>query len=118
MEITDDMLSRIDLTDGFVEEWSEILGEPTLTPLDFSLWHRADEAAPEYDPADLDFRVWLGWHGALDRMYVAGVFVDDDYVTGLPFTPSFRLIGNSMIWSTCVSTAITAEDYTPQTLLS
>ena len=34
-ELTDEMRARIDLRDGSVEDWEEILGEPTLTPLDF-----------------------------------------------------------------------------------
>ena len=35
-ELTDEMRARIDLRDGSVEDWSEVLGEPTLTPLDFA----------------------------------------------------------------------------------
>ena len=34
-ELTDEMRKEIDLTDGSIEEWFEILGEPSLTPLDF-----------------------------------------------------------------------------------
>ena len=36
-ELTDEMREKIDLTDGSIEEWVEILGEPSLTPLDFQL---------------------------------------------------------------------------------
>ena len=72
LEITDDMLSQIEL-DGLIDEWPEVYGEPTLTPLDF---HRYT-----YDPADLDFRIWLGWHDATDRIYVGAVFFDDAYWT-------------------------------------
>ncbi len=34
-ELTDEMLAEIQL-DGFVEEWSDLIGEPTLTLLDFT----------------------------------------------------------------------------------
>ena len=71
-EITDDMLAQIEL-DGLIDEWPEVYGEPTLTPLDFSRY--------QYDPADLDFRIWLGWHDATDRIYVGAVFFDDAYWT-------------------------------------
>ncbi len=66
LEITDGMLAQIEL-DGLIDEWPEVYGEPTLTPLDFSRYH--------YDPADLDFRVWLGLHDATDRIYVGAVFL-------------------------------------------
>ena len=36
-ELTAEMRARIDLRDGSVADWSEVLGEPTLTPLDFAL---------------------------------------------------------------------------------
>ena len=35
-ELTDGMRARVDLKDGSVEDWSEVLGEPTLTALDFA----------------------------------------------------------------------------------
>ena len=73
-EITDDMLAQIEL-DGLIDEWPEVFGEPTLTPLDFTFY------TGQYDPADLDFRIWLGWHDATDRIYVGAVFFDDAYWT-------------------------------------
>ena len=33
LEITDDMLAQIEL-DGLIDEWPELYGEPTLTPLE------------------------------------------------------------------------------------
>ena len=43
-ELTDEMLAEIQLHDGSVEEWYELIGEPTLTLLDFAsmyyvLWY-------------------------------------------------------------------------------
>ena len=57
-ELTDEMRARIDLKDGSVGDWAEVLGEPTLTPLDFvtSPWAYG---GGEYDPSSFDFRIWL-----------------------------------------------------------
>ena len=34
--LSDEMLERIDLEDGSVDEWQELFGEPTMTLLDFT----------------------------------------------------------------------------------
>ncbi len=73
IELTDADLAQIDVTDGSINEWIGLLGEPTLTLLDF-------QAGPAgYDPADMDYRVWLAWHGATQRLYVAVERSDDIY---------------------------------------
>ena len=45
LELLDEDLARIDLTDGSVEDWYEILGEPSLVASDF-YWLNY-----HYDPA-------------------------------------------------------------------
>ena len=45
-ELLDEDLHRIDLTDGSVEDWHEVLGEASLTAADFSY---------PYSQYDLDF---------------------------------------------------------------
>ena len=77
LEITDDMLSQIDLRDGTTDEWPDLLGEPTLRTIDFQM--DSEFFSTEYDPADFDFAIWLGWHEELDRIYLAGAFVDNAY---------------------------------------
>ncbi len=76
VELTDADLDQIDVTDGSIDEWVDLLGEPTLTALDFQT--RPDKAP--YDPADMDYRVWLAWHGATHRIYVAVERSDDIYI--------------------------------------
>ncbi len=76
IELTDADLAQIDVTDGSVNEWVDLLGEPTLTALDFQT---RPDLAP-YDPADMDYRVWLAWHGATQRLYVAVERSDDIYI--------------------------------------
>ena len=74
-ELTDGMLERIQLDDGTVDEWYGLIGEPTLTLLDF-----IDEWGGEPpDPSDFDFRIWLAWHDEPARIYLAFVASDDRY---------------------------------------
>ena len=75
IELTDEDLERIDLHDGSVGDWLDVIGDATLTAL--SLEGSSDLS---YDPADLDFRLWLAWHDATDRIYVAMEQADDIYV--------------------------------------
>ncbi len=69
-EILDEDLGRIDLTDGSVDDWLEVVGEPSLTAIDFY---------EEYDPSDLDFRIWLAWHQSSGTLWIAMERFDDLY---------------------------------------
>ena len=75
VELSDEMLTEIQLADGLVDEWFELIGEPTLTLLDF----RSFDDLVALDPSDLDFRIWLAWHDEPARIYVAFVASDDVY---------------------------------------
>ena len=72
-ELLDEDLARIDLNDGSVEDWLEVIGEPSLTASDF-YWLNYD-----YDPSELDFRIWLAWHQASNTVWVAMERFDDLY---------------------------------------
>ena len=72
--LTDEMLAGIQLHDGSVEEWFDLIGEPTMSLVDF----RAFGEVP--DPSDLDFRIWLAWHDEPDRLYVAFSASDDVHI--------------------------------------
>ncbi len=73
-ELTDDMLEKIDIHDGFIDEWYEI-GEPNMTLLDF----KTNRNLIPPDPSNLDFRIWLAWHDELNRIYAAFIVIDDEY---------------------------------------
>ena len=73
-ELTDEMLSGIDLHDGSVEEWYDLVGEPTMSLLDFTSYYKSP------DPSDIDFRIWLAWHDEPDRFYVAFAASDDVHI--------------------------------------
>ena len=76
-QLTEEMAERIDVGDGSVDEWMEL--EPSLTLADFGLIPGASDIA-ERDPADLDFRIWLGWVPSPSRIHVAAIAADDVYV--------------------------------------
>ena len=75
-ELTDEDVALIDIKDGSIDDWLEIVGEPTLTSLDFLTW----TGWGPNDPASLDFRIWLAWHDATDRIFVAIERADNVYV--------------------------------------
>ena len=72
-ELLDEDLARIDLTDGSVEDWLEVLGEPSLAASGF-FWMFGS-----YDLSDLDFRIWLAWHQGSGTLWVAMERFDDLY---------------------------------------
>ena len=76
-EIPDE--AAIDVTDGSIEDWEELFGEPSLTSLDFTGFD-PDDWVMGYNPSDLDFRIYLGWSGTSNRIYVGAVCIDDVYV--------------------------------------
>ncbi len=90
VELTDADLAQIDVTDGSIDEWIDLLGEPTLTALDFQT---RPDLAP-YNPADMDYRVWLAWHGATQRIYGAVERSDDIYINTYEYDGTIR----SCIW--------------------
>lgn len=77
-ELTDEDLIRIDLHDGSVDDWQDIVGDPSITAS--SLPMISNPPGGEYDPFDFDFRIWLGWHKDTSRFYVAMERFDDLYV--------------------------------------
>ena len=64
------------MNDGFADEWQELF-EPTATAFDFRIAQQQ-----EYDPADLDVRLWMGWLPSPARIYVAAMVVDDHRTGG------------------------------------
>ena len=93
--LTDEMLEKIDLRDGLVDEWYELIGEPAMTLLDFA--DSRQGSAP--DPTDLDFRIWLAWHDEPVRFYLAFVASDDQYKNSHDYSgdPSEVIILNDSI---------------------
>ena len=102
-ELLDQDLNRIDLTDGSVEDWVDVLGEPSLTASDF-VWG-SPGAPAEYDPLDVDFRIWLAWHRGSGTLWAAMERVDDIYVNrydGDPF--------NMVDWDSSIVLFVDGDD--------
>lgn len=92
-EITDDMLEKLDLTDGSVEDWEAVMGQPTLNLLDFTrleLTPRQGLIIVPRAPSDWDVRAWLGWHRGTGRLYFGAQISDDRYVGGFEGTQNER----------------------------
>ena len=53
--LNDEVLEEIQLDDGIVDEWYDLVGEPNLIISDFT----DKQSGGSLDPADLDFRIWL-----------------------------------------------------------
>ena len=75
-ELTDEDVAMIDIKDGYIDDWEEVVGEPTLTAIEL----RTCPQEGLYDPADMDLRIWLAWHRATSRIYVAMERADDVFV--------------------------------------
>jgi hypothetical protein len=77
-ELTDADVAAITF-DGNLADWETILGAPALTGEDFIADPNVGEGAA-YNPADLSFNIWLGWHPTTERLYVAIERIDDVYI--------------------------------------
>ena len=86
--LSDEVLEQIHV-DGRIDEWPDLLGEPTVTLVDFR--NDFEELA---DPASLDFRIWLAWRDDPVRFYLAFVGSDDDYKNTYDPDRPFRSLMN------------------------
>lgn len=87
-ELTDAELAAIDMDDASVADW-EALFDPSLGAADFFSDPTVGDGA-QYDPNDLDFRIWLGWtnvsrgnHVYLTIQRVDNVYINE-YAGGAP----------------------------------
>ena len=71
-----------DLHDGTLEDWEGVLPNASLDHNDFISWGRGGSTTqgPPPDPDDLAFRVFLAWHSASQRIYMAVERLDDVYM--------------------------------------
>ncbi len=86
-ELLDEDLDRIDLTDGSVEDWREVVGEPSLTASDFFWLFGA------YDLSEVDFRIWLAWNESTGTLWVAMERFDDLYLNSYDGAGLHEMVG-------------------------
>ena len=79
-EMSTSEIQSIDIKDGSVADW-EALYDPNLLPTDFFADPTVGDGA-QYDPNDLDFRIWFGWTRPINgnHIYFAVERVDDVYL--------------------------------------
>ena len=78
-EISDADLEDIDLFDADISDWEDVVGDASLTPEDFFADPTVGDGA-QYNPADMDYRLWLGWNETNNRLYLAAERTDDVYI--------------------------------------
>ena len=69
----------IDLRDVSVADWEDVVGDPMFTPLDMYQDPTVGDGA-QYDPADMDYRIWLGYNGGLGTMWMGMERIDNVYI--------------------------------------
>ena len=103
--LSDEMLSKIKLQDGTIDEWIELVGEPSMTSLDFTTGF--GRLPP--DPSDLDFRIWLAWHDDPARFYVSFVASDDVYKNTHNYNVGDTSSGNFMFLNDSITLIIDGD---------
>ena len=78
-ELSEADLADIDLRDADITDWEDVLGDASLVPTDFFQDPTVGEGA-QYDPADLDYRIWLGWNGNLGTIWMGMERIDNIYI--------------------------------------
>ena len=78
-EISDADLEDINLFDADISDWEDVVGDASLTPEDFFADPTVGDGA-QYNPADMDYRLWLGWNETNNRLYLATERIDDVYI--------------------------------------
>lgn len=73
-------IDAIDVLDGHVDDWHAIADAPSLTATDFLADPTVGDGA-QYDPGDLDFRIWMGWLRSPARIYLGIERLDDVHVS-------------------------------------
>lgn len=78
-QLTATELSQINIKDGTTADW-ESLFDPSVSAPQFFASPTVGDGA-QYDPNDLDFRIWLGWTGGtVPHLYLAIQRVDNVYI--------------------------------------
>ena len=78
-ELSEADLADIDLHDADITDWEDVVGDASLVTTDFFQDPTTGYGA-QYDPADLDYRIWLGWNGNLGTIWMGTERIDNIYI--------------------------------------
>lgn len=82
-ELADSDRASIDIKDGSIADWEDVVGDPSLLATDFYADPTVGEGA-QYDPADMDYRIWLAWNQNANVLYLAQERTDNVYINTYP----------------------------------
>ena len=77
-ELADDDVADLDFTDDSVADWEDVAGDATYLPADFFADPTVGDGA-QYDPADLDYRIWSAWNSTTGTVWFAMERIDNVY---------------------------------------
>jgi len=69
----------LDFNDLSVADWEDVVGDPSVNATDMFADPTVGEGA-QYDPADMDYRIWVGWNGDSNVLYGAMERTDNVFV--------------------------------------
>ena len=78
-ELSEADLADIDLRDADIADWEDVVGDAQLVTTDFFQDPTVGDGA-QYDPADLDYRIWLAWNGNLGTIWMGMERIDNVYI--------------------------------------
>jgi len=78
-EVSEADLADIDLRDVSVSDWEDVVGEASIVTTDMYQDPTVGDGA-QYDPADLDYRIWLAWNENLNTIWMGMERIDDVYI--------------------------------------
>ena len=78
-EVSEADLADIDLRDASIADWEDVIGDASLVTTDFFQDPTVGDGA-QYDPADLDYRIWLGWNGNAGTIWMGMERIDNVYI--------------------------------------
>lgn len=96
-EIPDADVADIDLKDGSVDDWLDVVGDPTVVATDFIADPGVGDGAP-YDPADMDYQIWFGWNETTSTLWGAMERTDDVYINEY----AGGNVGELWKWDSCI----------------
>lgn len=72
----------MDLDDGSLSEWTAFAPGPSIVGTEFTAYSSESGVIEGRESSDLEFEVWIAWHGHPPRIYVGVSRLDDVHLPG------------------------------------
>ena len=103
-EIPDADIADINLTDASIDDWLDVVGDPSVVATDFFADPGVGDGAP-YDPADMDYEIWFGWNETTNTIWGAMRRTDDVYINEYAGGNT----GDFWRWDSCIELMIDGD---------